>query len=61
MSDLVNLRRFRKRVEREKAERQAEEKRVRHGRTKAERELALKTNRKLQDKLDQHRIGEEDR
>ena len=48
-------------MKREQAALRAGENRLRHGRTRAERELDLKTNSKLQEKLDQHRIGEEDR
>jgi hypothetical protein len=61
MGDVVNLKRFRKKIEREQASKRAEENRARHGRTRAQRERELTTQRKLRDKLDQHRIGEEDR
>lgn len=60
MGDVVNLKRFRKRVERERAENQAAENRTRHGRTKTERHLDQATDRRLREKLDQHRIGEEE-
>jgi Domain of unknown function (DUF4169) len=61
MGDVVNLKRFRKKLEREQAANRSQENRVRHGRTKAERarDVALETRHR--DKLDQHRIGEDDR
>ena len=61
MGDVVNLKRFRKKVEREQAAKHAENNRARHGRTKSERERDEATKNRLQEKLDQHRIGEEDR
>ncbi len=61
MGDVVNLKRFRKRIERADADKRADENRARHGRTKFERERDEATDRKLREKLDQHRIGEEDR
>jgi len=61
MGDVVNLKRFRKRIERAHAEQRADENRVRHGRTRSERERDEVNDRKLREKLDQHRIGEEDR
>ena len=60
MGDVVNLKRFRRRKEREHAAKRAEENRARHGRTRSERERDEATRHKLQEKLDQHRIGEED-
>jgi len=61
MGDVVNLKRFRKRIERAHGEQRADENRVRHGRTRSERERDEVNDRKLREKLDQHRIGEEDR
>lgn len=61
MGDVVNLKRFRKKAEREQAAKHADENRARHGRTKSERQRDEAADRKFQDKLDQHRIGEEDR
>jgi hypothetical protein len=60
MGNLVNLKRFKKRSEREQAAKHADANRVRFGRTKSERALdELRANRA--DKiLDQHRIGGED-
>jgi hypothetical protein len=60
MGDLVNLKRFKKRSEREQAAKQAESNRALFGRTKAERArdelLTERTNRLL----DQHRIDRGD-
>jgi hypothetical protein len=61
MGDVVNLKRFKKKIEREHASQRADENRTRHGRTKAERARDATAERKLTDKLDQHRLGEEDR
>jgi hypothetical protein len=61
MGDVVNLKRFRKKTDRERAAQRAGENRTRHGRTRAERERDAATERKLNDQLDQHRLGEEDR
>ncbi len=61
MGDVVNFKRFRKKVEREQAAKHAEENCARHGRTKSERERDEATRHSFQEKLDQHRIGEEDR
>jgi hypothetical protein len=61
MGDLVNLKRFKKRTEREASAKQAEANRTRFGRTKSERVLdELRTNR-ANDLLDQHRIDGEDK
>jgi hypothetical protein len=60
MGDLVNLKRFKKRTEREQSAKQAEANRTRFGRTKSERVLdELRANR-ANDLLDQHRIDGED-
>jgi hypothetical protein len=60
MGDLVNLKRFKKRTEREASAKQAEANRSRFGRTKSERVLdQLRTDR-ANDLLDQHRIDGED-
>lgn len=44
MSDVVNLRRFRKRRQRAEKERAAEANRISHGRTRAERSLTTALN-----------------
>ena len=60
MADLVNLKRFRKRVERQQSAKQADANRTRFGRTKSERALDDKRASRANDLLDQHRIdGEE--
>jgi Domain of unknown function (DUF4169) len=60
MGDVVNLKRFKKRGEREKSEKQAEANRIRFGRTKPERALEELRTRRASDVLDQHRIDDED-
>jgi hypothetical protein len=60
MGDLVNLKRFRKRTEREQSAKQADANRTRFGRTKSERALDDKRTSRANDLLDQHRIDGED-
>jgi hypothetical protein len=60
MGDVVNLKRIKKRGEREKSEKQAEANRIRFGRTKSERALDELHTRRASDLLDQHRIDDED-
>ena len=60
MGDLVNLKRFKKRTEREQSEKQAQANRTRFGRTKAERVLEERRAERAGDLLDQHRIEGED-
>jgi hypothetical protein len=60
MGDLVNLKRFRKRVERAQSGKQADANRARFGRTKSERVLDDKRSSRTNDLLDQHRIDGED-
>ncbi len=55
MADVVNLNRFRKRKAREIAERQAEENRVRFGRTKAQKQRDAAEAEEAQRRLDQLR------
>jgi hypothetical protein len=59
MGEVVNLKRYQKRVAREEATRDAEAQRVRFGRTKVERQRDQEENRKLNSALDHHRIGED--
>ena len=54
--EVVNLKRFRKRVERETASREAEANRARFGRTKSKRELDKKRGIRADELLDQHRL-----
>ena len=61
MSDVVNLRQFRKTRDRAEREREAEQNRLTHGRTKAEKELTRKLNQKAEERLDQGRLEKPDR
>ena len=56
MSEIVNLRRARKQAARRRAEETAAASRLRHGRSKAERELAAAREAKAGRELDRHRI-----
>jgi hypothetical protein len=56
MGDVVNLKRFKKRNEREQSAKQADAKRARFGRTKAERGLDEHRKERNSRLLDQHRI-----
>jgi hypothetical protein len=60
MGEIVNLKRFRKRVEREEASRAAEANRAQYGRTRSERELNEKRSARAAEVLDQHRLDEGD-
>jgi hypothetical protein len=60
MGDVVNLKRFKKRNEREQSAKQAETNRARFGRTKSERALDEQRAERASDLLDQHRIDSED-
>ena len=60
MAEVVNLKRFRKRVEREQSAKRANVNRTRFGRTKAERVLDQQRSKRASDLLDQHRIDGED-
>ena len=54
MGEIVNLKRFRKRIEREQAAQQAETNRARFGRTKSERSGEETRNERAAELLDQH-------
>jgi hypothetical protein len=56
MGEIVNLKRFKKRMERDEAGRKAETNRARFGRTKSERELDNKRGARAAEILDQHRL-----
>lgn len=56
MGEVVNLRRARKKSERQQAERKAAANRLLHGRSKAERMLDAERNAKSRRDLDRHRI-----
>jgi hypothetical protein len=60
MGDVVNLKRFKKRTEREQSAKQAETNRARFGRTRFERMLDEQRTGRANDLLDQHRIDGED-
>jgi hypothetical protein len=60
MGDLVNLKRFKKRSEREQAAKQADANRVRFGRTKSERAVDEMRASRAKRLLDKHRIDGED-
>jgi hypothetical protein len=60
MGDVVNLKRFKKRNEREQSAMQADANRARHGRTKAERTRDQQQKDRAGEFLDQHRIDDGD-
>jgi uncharacterized protein DUF4169 len=60
MGELVNLKRFRKRAERDQSAKQADVNRARFGRTKSERVADERRTERADDLLDQHRIDGED-
>ena len=60
MGDVVNLKRFKKRIEREQSAKKADANRTRFGRTKSERALDERRISRADELLDQHRIDGED-
>jgi hypothetical protein len=60
MGDVVNLKRFRKRAEREQSAKQADTNRLQFGRTKSERARDEQSTERANELLDQHRIDGED-
>ena len=56
MGDLVNLKRFKKRSEKEQSARQADVNRAKFGRSKSERASEQKRGDRATDLLDQHRL-----
>ena len=56
MGNVVNLNRFKKRVERDEAAKESEANRARYGRTKSERTSQAKGAQRANDLLEQHRI-----
>ena len=60
MGEIVNLKRFRKRGEREHAAREAEANRARFGRSKSERTVDTMRAKRASELLDQHRIDDGD-
>ncbi len=59
MSEVINLKKFRKRLSRENSAKEAESNRVRFGRTKAERSLADRQNELSESFLNQHHLDGE--
>ena len=60
MGDIINLKRFKKRSEKEQSAKQAEANRARFGRTKSERALDELRSDRANRLLDQHRIDDGD-
>lgn len=60
MGDVVNLKRFKKRLGREQAAKQAEANRARFGRSKPERVVDEKRNARERELLEQHRLDGKD-
>ena len=60
MADVINLKRFKKRAERDRSAKQADANRERFGRTKSERALDEHRANRANEVLDQHRIDGED-
>jgi uncharacterized protein DUF4169 len=60
MGDIVNLKRFRKRSEREQTAKEAEANRARFGRSKSQRAADATRARRASELLDQHRIDDGD-
>jgi hypothetical protein len=58
-AEIVNLRQFRKQQARSEKEKQAEQNRISHGRTKAEKQLTRALNEKAEKALDQGRIEDD--
>jgi hypothetical protein len=60
MGDVINLKRFKKRTEREQSARQADANRARFGRTKTERARDERRKDRAGDLLDQHKLEDGD-
>lgn len=60
MGNVINLNRFRKRVDRQASAKQADANRAKFGRTKAERSAEEKRADQAKELLDQHRIDREE-
>ena len=60
VGDLVNLKRFRKRTQREVTAKQADANRIQFGRTKAEKNLTAERARHAEKILNQHRLDDEE-
>ena len=60
MAEIINLKRFKKRVVRDASERQAAANRAQFGRTKSERAADEKSSKRAREILDQHQLNGED-
>ncbi|MDH7788231.1 hypothetical protein QBD01_004267 [Ochrobactrum sp. 19YEA23] len=60
MSDIVNLRQFKKKKARDAKEKQADQNRILFGRTKTERDFAREETRKSERFLDMNRLERKD-
>ena len=60
MGDVINLKRFKKRLERDQSAKAADTNRARFGRTKAERSSEAQRGKRASELMDQHRINGED-
>jgi Domain of unknown function (DUF4169) len=60
MGEIVNLKRFKKRVARDASEQQASANRARFGRTKSERAADERSAKRASQSLDQHQLNGED-
>ena len=60
MGDVINLRKARKRAERQQRAKAAAENRILHGRSKAERQLKEAQREQGARKLEAHRLNDED-
>jgi hypothetical protein len=58
MADVINLKRFKKRSEREQSAKQADANRARFGRTKAERAQDERRDERAGNFLDQHKLDD---
>ena len=60
MGDVINLKRFKKRMERDQSAKAADANRASYGRTKSERGTEVKRAKRANEFLDQHSINGED-
>jgi hypothetical protein len=60
MGEIINLKRFKKRVARDASEQQAAANRAQFGRTKSERAADEKSAKRAREVLDQHQLNGED-
>jgi len=60
VAEIINLKRFRKRVARDASEQQAAANRAQFGRTKSERAADERSTKRAREMLDQHQLNGED-